>query len=405
MGQVHFGDAELPATADVVVVGAGLVGLFTAFFAARAGLGRVVALEQRDAVASLTSAHSAEGFRLEWDAPENIAMVRDSVEVFDHFGELAGRPGLDIGLRKPGYLFLSGTVAPAYRPALLPQRVRRWQELGLSDVELLSGDEARRRFPFVGEGAEHGHYRAGDGFLDAGALARGLVSSGLFDTFVAVRAAAIEVSGARVSRVRTVSGRSVATDALVLAAGPFTRRLAESAGAPLPAENRRRHGLILHLPPGRVDPSWPMVVDADLGLYWRPRPEGLFIGWERALPWDQAPGEPGDMVPADLAFLEQVRAHGRRLNRFWADLRFDQVTWHTGQYVSAVPNDGRPIVGPHPALTGLHINTAYEGRGVMASPAGGQLLVRLLMGELDPAASPFRVFEGGRGNEPDRMVL
>ncbi len=405
MGQVRFGDAELPATAGVVVVGAGLVGLFTAFFAARAGLGRVVVLERRDSVASLTSAHSAEGFRLEWDAPENIAMVRESVEVFDHFDELAGRPGLDIGLRKPGYLFLSGSVAPVYRPALLPERVRRWHELGLSDVELLSGDEARRRFPFVSQAAEQAHYRAGDGFLDAGALARGLVSGGAFDTFVAAPAAAIEVSGGRVSGVRTESGRRVATGALVLAGGPFTRRLAEAAGAPLPAENRRRHGLILHLPAGLVDPGWPMVVDSDLGLYWRPRPEGLFIGWERALPWDQAPGEPVDPVPADVAFLEQVRAHGRRLNRFWPDLRFDQVTWHTGQYVSAAPNDGRPIVGPHPALDGLHVNTAYEGRGVMASPAGGRLLVRLLLGELDPDASPFRVFEGGRGNEPDRMVL
>ena len=41
----------------------------------------------------------------------------------------------------------------------------------------------------------------------------------------------------------------------------------------------------------------------------------------------------------------------------------------------------------------------------MASPAGGRLLTRLLLGEADPDRNPFRVFTGDRGNEPDRMVL
>lgn len=402
---MRFGEAELPAAADVVVVGGGLAGLFTALFAARAGLGRVVVLERRDAVASLTSAHSAEGFRVEWDAPENIAMVQESIEVFERFPELVGLPDLDVGLRRPGYLFLSGSAGPTYRPALLADRVRHWHEQGLTDIEHLTGDEARRRFPFAGDAVEAAHYRAGDGFVDAAALARGLVTGGGFDTFVAVPVAGVEVAGGRAAGVRTASGRTVSAGAVVLAGGPFTRRLAEAAGAPLPVESRRRHGLILHLPPGLVGPSWPMVVDADLGLYWRPRPEGIFIGWEKALPWDQVPGEPVDPVPSDPAYLEQVRVHGRRLTRFWRDLRYDDVTWHTGQYVAAAPNDGRPVIGPHPALEGLHVNTAYEGRGVMASPAGGRLLVRLLQGGADPDRSPFRVFQGARGNEPDRMVL
>jgi glycine/D-amino acid oxidase-like deaminating enzyme len=408
MAQVRFTDADLPATADLVVVGSGLVGLFTAFFAAGAGVGRVVVLERRDAVASLTSAHSAEGFRLEWDAPENVEMVRESVEVFDRFAELTGLEGFDIGLRKQGYLFLSGSAAPAYRPALLRERVERWRGQGLADVEYLGGDEARRRFPFAGDAVEHAHFRADDGFVDAAAVARGLVLGGAFDTFVAAPAAAVETSGGRVTGVRTAAGRRVSTGAVVLAGGPFTRGLAAAAGADLPAENRRRHGLILHLPPGLVDPSWPMVVDADLGLYWRPRPEGVFIGWEKALAWDQEPGAALDPVPADLAYLEQVRIHGRRLTGFWRDLRFDDAVWHTGQYVAAAPNDGRPIIGPHPAVAGLYVNTAYEGRGIMASPAGGRLLTRFLLGEADATSSPFRVFEpgpAGRGNEPDRMVL
>jgi glycine/D-amino acid oxidase-like deaminating enzyme len=398
MGTLYFSDAELPERADVVIVGAGFAGLFSALAASRAGLGSVVVLERRASVASLTSAHSAEGFRLEWDAPENIEMVRASVRAFEGLG--------DVGLQKNGYLFLSsGAAGPTQRPARLGERVERWHAMGLTDVEHMDGDEARRRFPFVGDAVEQAHWRADDGFVDAAAVARRLVTGGDFATFVETPVAAIETSGAHVTGVRTASGRRLATETVIAAGGPFTRRLAEAAGAPLPVESRRRHGLILHLPPGLVDPAWPMVVDADLGLYWRPRPEGIFIGWEKALPWDQAPSEPADPVPADLTYLEQVRAHGRRLTRFWRDLRFDDAVWHTGQYVAAAPNDGRPVIGPHPALAGLHVNTAYEGRGIMASPAGADLLVRLVQGEADPSANPFRVSEGSRGNEPDRMVL
>jgi glycine/D-amino acid oxidase-like deaminating enzyme len=405
MGTLHHTDRELPDRADVVVVGAGLAGLFSAFFAAREGLGRVLVLERRPSVASLTSAHSAEGFRLEWDAPENVAMVRESVDVFDSFAELTGLRGFDACVRRQGYLFLSGSSGPSYRPAHLRERVERWHRQGLADVEYLTGDEARRRFPFVSETVEHAHFRAADGFVDTAALASGLVLGGAFDTFVAAPVAGLETAGSRVTGVRMASGRTVATGTVVLAAGPFTRGLAEAAGAPLPAENRRRHGLILHLRPGLVDPGWPMVVDADLGLYWRPRPEGIFIGWEKALPWDQRPVKAMDPVPADVAYLEQVRVHGRRLTSFWRDLRFDDAVWHTGQYVAAAPNDGRPMIGPHPALAGLYVNTAYEGRGVMASPAGGRLLASLIRGAGDPALSPFRVFSGDRGNEPDGMVL
>jgi len=405
LSSVHFTDRDLPDSADVVIVGGGLAGLFTAFFAAEAGLGRVLILERRGAVASLTSAHSAEGFRLEWDAPENIEMVRESVEVFDQFAEIVGLSGYNVAVEKNGYLFVSGSAGPAYRPARLKERVERWHGLGLTDIEYLTGDQARSRFPFAGDAVEDAHFRAGDGFVDAAAVARGLVVSGRFETFVEAPVVAIRTSSSRVTGVQTAGGRTVATETVVVAAGPFTRQLAEAARALLPTENRRRHGLLLHLTPGLVDPSWPMVVDADLGLYWRPRAEGIFVGWEKALSWDQLPNEPVDPVPADFSYLEQVRTHGRRLTRFWHDLPFDQVTWHTGQYVAAAPNDGRPIIGPHPEVIGLYINTAYEGRGVMASPAGGRLLVRLIQGDADAHANPFRVFSEDRGNEPDSMVL
>src|SRR5687767_16035207 len=82
---VHFADAP-PATADVVVIGGGVIGCATAFFAARAGL-RVVVLEHRAALGTLTTSASTGAFRLQFDNPEEIAAVREGVELFDTFAE------------------------------------------------------------------------------------------------------------------------------------------------------------------------------------------------------------------------------------------------------------------------------------------------------------------------------
>jgi glycine/D-amino acid oxidase-like deaminating enzyme len=403
MAEVNFAESSLPRQADAVVVGAGLVGLFSAHYLQRAGHRNVVVVERRNAVASLTSAHSAEGFRLEWDALENIEMVRNSVEVFDNFAEVVGVSDFKLDVRKNGYLFLSGAAGPSYRTAGLKERVERWRGLGLNDVEYLTGDEVRKRFPFAGENVIEGHYREGDGFVAADQLARGLVLGGRFGVHLGTAVEAITTEAGRVTGVHTAGGHIVSTATVIVAAGAFSHKLAATAGPELGLESRRRHGITAFLPTGVVHQHWPMVVDADLGLYWRPRPEGIFVGWEHALPWDEEPIEPMDPVPADMAYLDQVRIHGTRLTSFWKELRFENLHWHAGQYVNAKPYDGRPVIGQHPQVPGLWINTAYEGRGVMAGPGGAQLLAALVAG--DGRENPFRVEIGDRGNRVDDMVL
>jgi sarcosine oxidase, subunit beta len=140
--RVRFADA-LPATADLVIIGGGLVGCATAFFAARAGINALV-LERRAALATLTTPVSTGAFRLQFDNAEEIATVREGVELFDAFAERTGLDGWDLGLRHGGYLFCSLTDATLERSRRLVERQRGWN---LTDVELLDGDEARRRWP------------------------------------------------------------------------------------------------------------------------------------------------------------------------------------------------------------------------------------------------------------------
>src|SRR5438132_14347955 len=93
---------DLPRTADLVVIGGGIVGAATAFFASRAGL-RVVLLEKRPALCTLTTPVSTGAFRLQFDNPEEIALVREGIELFENFAEIAELPGYDLCLRKQGY--------------------------------------------------------------------------------------------------------------------------------------------------------------------------------------------------------------------------------------------------------------------------------------------------------------
>src|SRR3954452_22011771 len=94
----------LPATADVVIVGAGVVGCSTAFRAARAGL-RTVVIDARPRPATLTTPAATGAFRLQFDNVEEVALVREGIELYLDFADRTGLANYDVGLRQQGYLF------------------------------------------------------------------------------------------------------------------------------------------------------------------------------------------------------------------------------------------------------------------------------------------------------------
>src|SRR5438552_17206699 len=90
-----------PPTADLVVVGAGVVGCATAFRAARAGF-RTVVLDARPRPATLTTPAATGAYRLQFDNAQEVALVREGIELYEDFAALAGLPGHDLGLRPQG---------------------------------------------------------------------------------------------------------------------------------------------------------------------------------------------------------------------------------------------------------------------------------------------------------------
>ena len=386
-----FTTSELPATADLVIIGGGIVGAATAFFAAREGL-RAVVLERRPALGTLTTPASTGAFRQQFDNQEELALVRETVSIFDNFAEVTGLEDYDLDIRKQGYLFCTIDPATIERQKALVARQRSW---GLTDVEWLSGDEARARFPHLSPEVVGARWRAGDGWLDVRKLAAGyaLAAQMLAGAIFVVNAevTGFEVAGGSLHAVQTTRG-SVNAPRAVIAAGPFSGVVGAMAGVEIPLSLVRRQKLVM---PDvlEVPPTAPMTIDEDTGTHWRPALHGAFC--LRTFP-GVPPGPPLDDVPTsvDFAFalLDPASPYAlARISPFWRDV-WARGTSHwflqAGQYAYSL--DHRPYLGPT-GVSGLYVNCGYSGHGIMTSGGASRIVVDTITGKLSPAGNPFRL--------------
>jgi sarcosine oxidase subunit beta len=320
-------------------------------------------------------------FRLQFDNPEEIALVRESIDFFD---DLQRR--VDLGLRHQGYLFVARTEQGARMQAELVTSQRQW---GLTDVEVLDGAEARRRFPYLAADIVNARFRQGDGWLEPRRLALELArqSDARFRTDEAVTG--FLWRGDRVGGV-TTTAEAIEADTVVIAAGPLSGLVAKLAGLDLPVATVRRHKLIVPDLP-QVPPDAPMTIELETGAHWRPAGSGAHALWTAP-----APAEPPlDDVPTSSAFafglLDPQSDHAlARIVPFWKEVwESTRLQWwlQAGQYTYTP--DRRPLLGPT-AIPGLALNTGYSGHGIMGSIGGSRRAVEAITGTLPADANPFR---------------
>ncbi len=377
---------EPPRHADLVIVGGGVTGAATAFFAARAGLATVV-VERRPALGTLSTAAATGAFRLQFDNPDELAMVAESIAFFRDFSARTGLRDHDLGLTTQGYLWIASDAAGALRQR---QRVERQRAWGLDDVELIEQPELRRRFPYLAPDVIQARYRAGDGWLDPRRLTLGLARASAAALLTETAVTRIDARGEAVLGVDTTRGR-IDARAVVIAAGSFSIALAASLGLELPIRLVRRHRLVVFDLP-EVPADAPMTIDESNGTHWRPAGGGAHL--MRPDP-DEPAGEALDDVPTSEAFafdlLDPASPHAAaRIVPFWREAwAHGAPSWllKAGQY--DLTPDHRPLLGPTP-IAGLHLHCGHSGHGVMASVGASRRVVDGILGRLDPAANPFR---------------
>ena len=96
--------------------------------------------------------------------------MREGVDILFDYPARLGLPGYDIRLRPQGYLFCTTDPDSIERQRRMVDRQRAF---GLTDVELLSGDETRARFPYISPDVVGARFRARDGFIDQVRVALG----------------------------------------------------------------------------------------------------------------------------------------------------------------------------------------------------------------------------------------
>jgi len=275
--------------ADVVVCGAGIAGVAAAYhLAVRHGVGRVVLVDERPPL-SLTSDKSTEAYRNFWPGPDD-AMVRFMNRSIDLLEELADASGNVFRMNRRGYVF--GTASPTRAGELraMAETVAGW---GAGPLRIHDGRPGATAYPAPSAGDWHAQPAGIDLLLDRGLIRRhfpyvvddtvallharrcGWLSGqqlGMHLLELARRAGAelvtgrltaVDVSGGRVTGVR-IDGpggvRSLATERLVLAAGPLLPEAARLVGVTLPVFSEQHHKIAIEDTLGAVPRDAPFLI-------------------------------------------------------------------------------------------------------------------------------------------------
>ncbi len=378
---------------DVVVVGAGVIGVATAYHLAKLGAQRVLLLDERADVASGTSAQSSAVLRTHYSVSENVALAQRSLAVFKDFKAYLGDDEADCGFNRCGYLIVADErKAGAVRAALAGQRA-----VGIAANEI-SAAQAREQLPLLrtdglavfGHEPDAGH---ADAYLTASAFARAARRLGVVQR-LGTRVQALLHKGGRVHGVQLADGTALSAGHVVLAANVWTPRLLAPLGLNAPVQAQRHEVLALSAPQPYL-PGYPVFKDMS----------GPSMLYARSYGRTQvlvSAGGAGPVVDADEdqaeVPLDTVLALGQELStRLPCYAAAGLASSWTGLY--DVTPDWNPVLGAAPGFAGLTLAFGFSGHGFKLSPVVGRLLAQVALGlPTEVSLQPYRWqrFEEGK---------
>jgi sarcosine oxidase subunit beta len=346
----------VPETADVIVIGAGIIGASCAFHLAERGA-CVRVLEMQSAPAMGSTGKSAAGVRVQFTEEANIRLSWESIQTYRQFPETFGE---DVGYRPIGYLLL----VPPEQWADHLQSVALQHRIG-APVEVLSLADAQQIVPFETSGLAGATYGPADGIVDPHSATLALLR------LARERGAAVHFNApvtrtqraGAVWQVETPQGRFQAA-ALVNAAGSWAGDVAQLAGLSVPVQPvRRQISVTAPLPKPH---AYPLTIDVMSGFYLRSG--GLRVLFGRSNP-DEPPGFREGM---DWDWFEQTLAGGVERFPWLEETPLDAQACWWGYY--EVTPDHNPVLGRMPGAE-FWVNAAgFSGHGVQQAPAVGRVI-------------------------------
>ncbi len=354
-------------SADVVIIGAGIVGSSIAFHLTEAGVRNVLVIERETRQGLGSTGKSMGGVRAQFATDVNIRMSIYSVPFFARFEEATGHPS---GYKPRGYLFMATNDAHLN---YLRKNSARQKALGLNNVELLSPEDIRKVLPQLrSDDIIGGSFCPTDGFVDPESVMTGFMARAIergAELWRGTEVTGIRTEHSAISGVRTTNG-DVQAPIVVNAAGPWAAAVARMAGADLPVQPLRRM-LVLTEPFTRLPERLPMIIDMSTGWHFRQEGLGLLMAWADPDP------EPGFRADFDPAFIEKILTHAAARVPDFANLAVNPRRCWAGLY--SMSPDHHAILGPAPEVRGFYFANGFSGHGVMHSPATGRIIADLIV--------------------------
>jgi sarcosine oxidase subunit beta len=364
---------------DVIVIGGGIMGAATAFFLRKRGI--AVALIERGLIGQQASGTNFGNVRRQGRYLKQLPLANRSRDIWGRLHELLGE---DVEFLPSGHLRLAYNDEMT---AKIEDYAGEARHYGL-DLEIVSGNALRDRFPFVGPEVRAGSYSPHDGHanprLAAPAFGRAAKRMGAA-VFENTEIVVVEKVGGEF-RVEAADGRLFCAPQLLISAGAWGNRLSAQFGEPVP--------LTTHGPQMAVTEPLPYAILPVVGVassiphevvYLRQVKRGniVFGGGNR--------GPAGADTSRAYVLPENTLAQFTQISRLVPALDRLSIIRVWSGVESYLPDD-IPIMGPSAEVSGLHYAFGFCGHGFQLGPGVGDVMAELIAtGETETPIEPFAI--------------
>jgi len=375
---------DLPQSADIVIIGGGVMGASIVYHLASRGTRNLVLLEKEEFFGTGATGRCAGGVRYQFSTEINVKLSLKSLPMIERFKDEIGQ---DVNYRQCGYLLVATNEKDT---AVFKHNVDMQNKLGV-DTQLISGDEVRARLHMMQfDDALAGTFHHKDGLVDPNSVVVGYVNAAQKMGARAIKnteVTGIRVSGGKVEGVETNTGL-IRTHMVVNAAGPWAGQVGQMAGVHIPIVPLRRQ-IFTTNPLKNIPDDFPFVIDFAQSLYFHREGDGLLIGMsnQNEKPgFDQNVDEDFELTNFEAAVTRMPLLEKASRASHWAGLY-------------EVTPDAHPIYG-ETNVGGFLVCAGFSGHGFMHGPVSGKLMSELILdgkfSAVDVSVLDLARFEQGR---------
>jgi sarcosine oxidase subunit beta len=360
--------ADLVSTADVIIIGGGVMGTSIAYHLTRCGVPRVVLLE-KNYLGSGSSGKSGAIVRTHYSTEITARIALQSLHTFAHFAEAIGGHA---GFVQTGMVIL----AAAQDAELLRHKVDFLSGLGINN-RLLSVEELRELYPYLHtDDLTVAAYEPESGYADPAGTTFAFATAARATGAVisqGTEVTGVQVGGGKIQGVRTSKG-DISSPVVICAAGPWAKQVAGLVGIDLPLRTTR-HQILTVRRHTDVDAVHPVYADLAHATYFRP--EGDKLTLVGSLQDAEEPGEADPNSYNEKVDFSCIESYSNRLCRRIPVMQgsFSQGGW-AGLYTETP--DAHPILDRFANPEGFYVAVGFSGHGFKLSPTIGAMMAEFV---------------------------